>query len=364
MYQISLNFYSGRVLDRRFVLSKDAVIQTSAQRMKTNMDSRALLFPVGDEAPIPRRSSRSPLINTDENEGTRLEDPNRMLDSSSSFEDFRRDDPEDDIFEEVETVNAPEPQDWRSRRPHVLKSLAESAWVVVGATFLGGIVLGLFAVACFYVDINTAHNCHWIENENLPRNMLSLRVSGEVLECFMTEYWPFLILWFVFGWPLMKELNLPIVAILMAFLDVFYRLRLHVFHSYKRPFVPYPINGLFIFTTLYCSYAIGRRKFPESSLNAIKLSAKLSVQLPVQLRYFQMVRTHSTRASTHGFRSHRPDAPLTCQTNFAPVRHQPSRWRMSPWQHTRNHICLLRWLDNCFPHLPGRDRKLPALRWP
>ena len=64
----------------------------------------------------------------------------------------------------------------------------------------------------------------------------------------------------------------------MAFLDVSYRLLLHVFHSYKWPFVPYPINGLFIFTTLYCSYAIGRRKFPESRSNAIKLSAKLSVQ--------------------------------------------------------------------------------------
>ena len=272
--------YNETAIERSFVTSKHAVIQTSARStcMRSNMDSRALLLQVGDGSPIPRRSSRSPIMKTDEDEDARLEDPNRMLDSNSSFEDFRRDDPEDDIFEEVETVNVPGPQDWRFRRPHVLKSLGESAWVVVRATFLGGIVLGLLAVACFYVDINTAHNYHWIENENLPWNMLSLRVSGDALEGFMNQYWPFLILWFVFGWPLMKKLNLQIVAILMAFLDVSYRLLLHVFHSYKRPFVPYPINELFIFTTLYCSYAIGWRKFPESRLNAIKLSAKLSVQ--------------------------------------------------------------------------------------
>ena len=257
-------------------MSKHAVIQTSARSMRSNMDSRALLLQVGDGSPIPRRSSHSPILNTDEDEDERLEDPNRML--ASSFEDFRRDDPEDDIYEEVETLNAPEPQDWRSQRPHFFKSLAETVWVVVGATFLGGIVLGLFAVAWFYVDINTANYCHWIKHENLPWNMLSLRVSAEVLESFMTQYWPFLILWFVFGWPLMKELNLPIVAILMAFLDVSYELLLHVFHSYKWPFVPYPVNVLFVFTTLYCSYAIARRKFPESRLNAIKLSAKLSVQ--------------------------------------------------------------------------------------
>ena len=258
------------------ICSKHAVIQTSARSMRSNMDSRALLLQVGDGSSIPRRSSRSPIMSTDEDEDARLEDPNRMLDSS--FEDFRRDDPEDNIYEEVETVNAPAMQDWRSQRPHFFKSLAESAWVVVGATFLGGIVLGLFAVAWFYVDINTANYCHWIKHENLTRNMLSLRVSAEVLESFITEYWPFLILWFVFGWPLMKELDLPIVAILMAFLDVSYQLLLHVFHSYKWPFVPYPSNALFIFTTLYCSYAIGRCKFPESRSNAIKLSAKLSVQ--------------------------------------------------------------------------------------
>ena len=268
------------VLDKRFFHFQNT--PWFRQRLhgvrKDNMGSRALLFPVGYGSPIPRRSSRSPMMNTDENEGARLEDPNRLLASSSSFEHFRRDDPEDDVYEEVETVNAPALQDWRSRRPHVLKSLAESAWVVVGATFLGGIVLGLFAVAWFYVDINTANYCHWVEKKNLPRNMLSVRVSGEVLEGFITEYWPFLILWFVFGWPLMKELNLPTVTVLIAFVDVSYRLLLHVFHSYKWPFVPYPLNVLFVFTTLYGSCAIGRRKFPESKLNAMKLSAKLCVQ--------------------------------------------------------------------------------------
>ena len=237
------------------------------------MGSRPLLLPDEEDSPIPR-SAFSPTMDTEENEDRRVDDPaNRPLSSNSHFED-----PGDDIYEEVETVNAPALQDWRSRRPHVLKSLAESAWVVVGATFLGGIVLGLFAVACVYIKINTANYCHWIDNKNLPPNLLKLRVIGDVLGVFITEYWQFLIFWFVFGWPLMKELNLTTVAFVAAFVDVSYHILLFVFHSYKSPLIPYPNNVLFVCATLYCSYAIGRNKFPESKLNAMKLSVKLCAQ--------------------------------------------------------------------------------------
>ena len=240
---------------------------------KDNMGSRPLLLPDEEDSPI-SRSPFSPTMDTEEDEDKRVDDPaNRPLSSNSHFED-----PGDDIYEEVETVNAPALQDWRSRRPRVLKSLAESAWVVVGATFLGGIVLGLFAVACVYIKINTANYCHWIDNKNLPRNLLKLRVIGDVLGVFITEYWQFLIFWFVFGWPLMKELNLTTVAFVAAFVDVSYHILLFVFHSYKSPLIPYPNNVLFVCATLYCSYAIGRNKFPESKLNAMKLSVKLCAQ--------------------------------------------------------------------------------------
>ena len=202
-----------------------------------------------------------------------------LVDELADLDDFVRNDPQDTIFEEYDSpIPSETPFDWKSRRPSVLKSVVDSAWVVLQLIIWGGIILALFGVISFYVDINTADFCHWISNERLHRLQKSLRVAGKAFQGFLIEFWQFLILWTVFKWPLMKELNLLAITLLVAFVDLSYRLLLHTFHAYKSPWVPYPLNFLFTFLILYSSYAVGRSMFPESKSEALKLAFKLCAQ--------------------------------------------------------------------------------------
>ena len=220
------------------------------------------------------RTLRRPADHSNEEEGV-----TPLLTDDHDLDDFVRNDPQDTIFEEYDSPFPSEtPFDWKSHRPSLLKSVVDSAWVVLQLIVLGGIILALFGVICFYIDINTADLCHWVPLQVLGRLRKRIRVAGVAFQGFLIEFWQFLILWTMFKWPLLKELNLLTITLLVAFVDVSYRLFLYIFDAYKAPLVPYPLNFLFALLLLYSSYAVGRQFFPESKSEALKLAFKLCAQ--------------------------------------------------------------------------------------
>ena len=198
----------------------------------------------------------------------------------NDLDDFVRNDPQDTIFEEYDSPFPSEtPFDWKSRRPSVLKSVVDSAWVVLQLTIWGGNVMGLFVFIYFYVDINTASICDWVPYQHLQsRLQKNVVVAGQAVQAFLLVFWQFLILSTMFKWQLLKELSLLAITMLVAFVVLSYDLFLGIFHNFKSPWFPCPQDVLFALLVLYSSYAVGRKFFPESKPEALKLGFKLCAQ--------------------------------------------------------------------------------------
>ena len=210
------------------------------------------------------------------------------------MEDFTRNDPSDTTFEEFDTPTwLGSSLDWRTDRPSILKSAVNAAWVCLQLVFAGGLFMGGIAVFQFYIDINTIHYCHWVAQKNLKRLRVSQRVVGSAFQSFLMEFWQFLTLWIVFGWPMLKKLNLLTITMLVAFGDFSYRLFLHIFDAFKPPWIPYPMNVLFAVLVLYSSYALGREVFSYRKSKALALGFKLCAQflltLPVTFFFLDAV---------------------------------------------------------------------------
>ena len=197
----------------------------------------------------------------------------------NDLDDFVRNDPQDTIFEEYDSPFPSEtPFDWKSRRPSVLKSVVDSAWVVLQLTIWGGNVMGLFVFIYFYGDIKTASVCEWVPYQKRQRRQKNVFVAGQAIQAFLLEFWQFLILSTMFKWQLLKELSLLAITVLVAFVELSYTLFLRIFHNFKSPWFPYPQYVLFALLVLYSSYAVGRKFFPESKSEALKLGFKLCAQ--------------------------------------------------------------------------------------
>ena len=219
------------------------------------------------------------------------ESPLLVTDDQNTLEDFVRNDPDDAIFEEYDSPFPTKTSfDWKSRRMTITTSVCQTAWVVFQLIFLGGLAIGAFGVIGFYLDITTADYCPWVPVEKLGRVWKRVRVAGQAFQVFWIEFWQFLILCTIFKWALMKELNLLTITLLGAFLDVSYRLLLHIFDAYRSPWIPYPLNVLFGGLVIYNSYAVSKRMCANANNRraaTLKLTFKLCSQfllgLPISL---------------------------------------------------------------------------------
>ena len=90
----------------------------------------------------------------------------------------------------------------------------------------------------------------------------------------------------MFGWHLVKKLNLLILNLLGASCDTCYRLYLQVFGIYKKSWMSFPLNALFLTIVLTNSILVGREVAKNSETErsrklrkTIKVSALLAAQL-------------------------------------------------------------------------------------
>ena len=229
---------------------------------------------IENSAPRCRRAS------SDDAEGQALVEmgENHVL---SDFTDF---DPDDDVFQEFDPPDrSTGAMAWKCSRPPCWKSVLTCFKTVLIMQLLFGSSIGLLAIAVAVIDFNTADLCYekTLNWYSMPRWIQSIRVTGQSIEGFFIQLWHLSVMLCMFGFSTMKELNLLTINLLAAFTDASYRLFLQIFGIYKRPWMSYPLNVLFISMVIANSLIIARKVIP-TRLYSRKTLCKVAGLLALQ----------------------------------------------------------------------------------
>ena len=218
-----------------------------------------------------------------------LEDA-RLLQGQHPLDEF---DGNDQIFQEYDPPSGDESEmGWKKSRPSTWKL---SLWKAMKHAFciqiLGGVALGLLAIVILVLDFNTVDLCYDMQAKNwtaIPKRIQAVVVTADTTEAYLVQLWPFLVVLTMFGWRLIKELNLLFLNLLGAFLDTCYRLYLQVYGIYYKPWRSVPPSGIFLLLLLMNSLIIGRdiamRSVTERT-NRIKKAIKVSAMLVAQFAF-------------------------------------------------------------------------------
>ena len=166
------------------------------------------------------------------------------------LEDFKKFGNNDTIFQEYD----PPPGDdtkmgWkRSRPPKWWMSLWKAMKCVFCIQILGGLALGFFVSLILVLDFNSIDLCYETFHANQPSEIVgkfihwnstsheiqAIIVTGDTTEAYLVLMLPCLLVISMFGWPLVRKLNLLILNLLAAFFDTCYRLYLRVYGIYNK----------------------------------------------------------------------------------------------------------------------------------
>ena len=193
----------------------------------------------------------------------------------------------DKIFQEY----GPPSEDDRPRPPTWRLSLWKAMKHAFCIQILGGVALGSLAIVILVLDFNTVDLCYDMQSKNwtaIPKRIQAVMVTADTTEAYLVQLWPFLVVLTMFGWRLIKELNLLFLNLLGAFLDTCYRLYLQVYGIYHKPWRSFPLNGLFVLLLLMNGLIIGKdiAKKSETERNKrIKKAIKVSAMLVAQFAF-------------------------------------------------------------------------------
>ena len=79
---------------------------------------------------------------------------------------------------------------------------------------VGGVALGTIAILVLVLDFNTVDLCFDQQKLNwtaLPKRTQAVMVAAGCCEAYVVQLWSFFVVLFLFGWPLIKELNLLVL---------------------------------------------------------------------------------------------------------------------------------------------------------
>ena len=159
---------------------------------------------------------------------------------------------------------------WKMRRPSWTISFCKSMICSFFTTILSGVLVGIDATVVMWLDINLVDLCS--DNNSTQQlilvYILRIRLTVQIFEGLFVQSWSFLVFLAVFGWPLMKELNLQNWNMLASFMDAIYRLFLHVFSKNYVIGKPYPLDAIFNGSRIASFY---RHKVKERLFLAVKL---------------------------------------------------------------------------------------------
>ena len=214
-------------------------------------------------------------------QGTLEESP--LIQRQDPLEDFQKFDNNDTIFQEYD---APPGDDskmgWKRSRPSKWwMSLFKAVKYVFCIQILGGLTLGSLAILILVMDFLARDVCR-------HRNSLLYKIAVDTTESFVVKMWPFLLIITMFGWPLVKKLNLLTLSLLGALLDTCYRFGFHVGLVEKPNWMLFPSYAIFPIIVLINSILVGREIANNSETERskkIKKTIKVSVILAAQFAF-------------------------------------------------------------------------------
>ena len=215
-----------------------------------------------------------------------------LLHGQDPLEDFKKFNRNDEIFQEYD----PPPGDdskmgWKRSRPTRLMSLWKGMKYAFYIQFLGGVALGSLAFSILILNLNTIDICfdvqypHWTAVSKRYQRMI---VTVSIIESFVIQLWTFLVVLTMFEWRLIKKLNLLTLNLLGALLDPCIRLFARLYGVFRKPWMSYPCNGLFVLILVTNSLIIGREiaKNSETERNKrIKKTIQVLAMLIAQFAF-------------------------------------------------------------------------------
>ena len=194
-------------------------------------------------------SIRATCGSRDDEEDIQEHEVERLLpETHSLLSEFTTFDLSDTIFQEFDPPDgAFGIMAWKQSRPSRLKTL----FICFKTVFVMQVVIGssiaLVAIVVLVLDFKTADLCYEKTSNwsTMPPIIQSIRVVSQSVEGFIIELWHISIMLCMFGYSVLKDLNLLTINLLAAFADVCYRLVLQTFGIYKHSWMSYPLNVLF-----------------------------------------------------------------------------------------------------------------------
>ena len=204
------------------------------------------------------------------------------LELTDPLEDFTEFDAEDTLFQEFDPASGlqSDPKAWKLSRPKFKSTFWECLKTVLVIQTLTGTIIGLVAVGIIFVDLSTAAWCsdEFSDWYSLPKNVQRLRVTAESVEGFFIQLWDLCLLCTVFPFSLIKKVNVLIVSLSAALVDVIYRLNRQMFGIYQASWSTVPMNCLFSLVCIINHLLIARYFYPRSLKKTMKLHFIINAQ--------------------------------------------------------------------------------------
>ena len=179
---------------------------------------------------------------------------------------------------------------WKKGRPTYLKSWLRCILSSFIFTVLRGTGIAVVAILFVWLKISLGAICRNFNVDGtwykLPEGIQKALLTDEVIECMLIECWYISVILPIFGWKLVKKLNILLWSMFAASIDAIYRLLLNVYCAYNTSWSSYPLNILFATSILFISYKVSShyRQFTiRQRLLAFKLGAQFYVGFPVAL---------------------------------------------------------------------------------
>ena len=204
--------------------------------------------------------------------------------------DFKQRNSTDQVYREYDPTNREcVSASWREGRPPFRHSWYRCIRHSFLITILCGTITAMVLIFVAWLEINMGVICRelnkatWYE---LPRSIQKAQLTKDVIRGMFIQCWYLWIIFPVFGWRLVKQLNLLTWIILAASFDAILRLLFNVYRTYDRKWMRYPLNFIFAICMLFCSYRIASY-YQHTTKQRLQLSFKLGAQfiltLPVAL---------------------------------------------------------------------------------
>ena len=246
---------------------------------------------------LPEEENEAPARPADREAEAGLQDLERSLAQADELEDFETHDNADLVYREYDPLMVSNLSDhyqrfdrfgqssWKTGRPTTLMSWLHCISCVAQTNFLAGTFVGSILALVVYLDVNLADICYSYREDTakIPVSINRIKTVSDMISGMVVQSWHFVTLFFVFGWPLIREVNILSWNILAALLEGIYKLISGIYLIRSEDWSMYPSYGIFIILTFFNSIAVAKhfqRSYRGAKLLVLKLAGQFLVGIP------------------------------------------------------------------------------------